>query len=91
MDEDAPQFWRKARSQFHETEKTRAYPVDAKLDKIVYRILDRDAEVDALAGDFSKARTALGWAPTVKFNELLAMMTDADLELARRELRGQGQ
>jgi hypothetical protein len=31
MDEDAPQFWRKARSQFHETEKTRAYPVDAKL------------------------------------------------------------
>ena len=31
MDEDAPQFWRKARSQFHETEKSRAYPVDAKL------------------------------------------------------------
>jgi hypothetical protein len=31
MDEDAPQFWRKARSQFHETEKTRQYPVDSKL------------------------------------------------------------
>jgi hypothetical protein len=31
MDEDAPAFWRKARSQFHETEKPRQYPVDAKL------------------------------------------------------------
>jgi len=31
MDEDAPQFWRKARSQFHEAEQTRAYPVDARL------------------------------------------------------------
>jgi hypothetical protein len=31
MEEDAPAFWRKARSQFHETEKSRLYPVDAKL------------------------------------------------------------
>jgi hypothetical protein len=31
MDEDAPQFWRKARSQFHEAEKPRQYPVDSKL------------------------------------------------------------
>jgi hypothetical protein len=31
MDEDAPAFWRKARSQFHETEQPRHYPVDAKL------------------------------------------------------------
>jgi hypothetical protein len=31
MDEDAPQFWRKARAQFHETEKSRDYPVDSKL------------------------------------------------------------
>ena len=31
MDDDAPQFWRKARSQFHETEKTREYPVASKL------------------------------------------------------------
>jgi GDPmannose 4,6-dehydratase len=51
----------------------------------------RPAEVDALVGDSSKARAALGWEPTVRFNELVAMMTDADLELARRELRGQGQ
>jgi hypothetical protein len=31
LGEDAPAFMRKARAQFHETEKTRAYPVDAKL------------------------------------------------------------
>jgi 3-O-methylgallate 3,4-dioxygenase len=31
MAEDAPLFWRKARSQFHETEKPREYPVASKL------------------------------------------------------------
>ena len=31
MDEDAPQFWRKARSQYHEAAQSRDYPVDAKL------------------------------------------------------------
>jgi Catalytic LigB subunit of aromatic ring-opening dioxygenase len=30
-DDDAPQFWRQARAQFHQTDKTRRYPVDAKL------------------------------------------------------------
>jgi GDPmannose 4,6-dehydratase len=51
----------------------------------------RPAEVDALSGDSSKARAALGWEPKVRFDQLVAMMTDADLELARRELRSQGQ
>ena len=31
MDEDAPAFWRKARSQFHAGQTTREYPVDSKL------------------------------------------------------------
>ena len=31
MDEDAPDWWRKARSQYHVAGGTRAYPVDAKL------------------------------------------------------------
>ena len=31
MDEDAPAFWRKARSQFPASDKPRQYPVDAKL------------------------------------------------------------
>jgi hypothetical protein len=31
MDDDAPQFWRKARSQYHEAALAREYPVDSKL------------------------------------------------------------
>ena len=31
MDEDAPQFWRTARSQYHETAQSREYPVDSTL------------------------------------------------------------
>ena len=39
----------------------------------------RPAEVDLLIGDAAKARTALGWQPKVAFQELVEMMTDADL------------
>lgn len=41
----------------------------------------RPAEVDLLVGDASKARTKLGWAPTVTFEELIHLMVDADLKL----------
>lgn len=40
----------------------------------------RPAEVDELVGDASKARAVLGWEPTVGFEELVAMMVDADIE-----------
>jgi GDPmannose 4,6-dehydratase len=39
----------------------------------------RPAEVDHLIGDASKAARVLGWAPTVSFAQLVAMMVDADL------------
>jgi len=39
----------------------------------------RPAEVDHLIGDPSKARRVLGWEPQVGFEELVAMMVDADL------------
>jgi GDPmannose 4,6-dehydratase len=39
----------------------------------------RPAEVDLLLGDSSKAKAKLGWAPTVSFTDLVAMMVDADL------------
>ena len=45
----------------------------------------RPTEVDFLQGDASKARERLGWAPRVGFDELVAMMVDHDLELARQE------
>jgi aromatic ring-opening dioxygenase catalytic subunit (LigB family) len=46
MNEDAPQFWRKARSQFHETEKTRQYPVDSKLGlKLIEGLIDQGFDI----------------------------------------------
>jgi GDPmannose 4,6-dehydratase len=45
----------------------------------------RPAEVDALIGDYSKARDKLGWEPTVRFHELVRMMVDADRERVRVE------
>jgi GDPmannose 4,6-dehydratase len=42
--------------------------------------LIRPAEVDHLIGDSSKGRRKLGWEPTVSFEQLIAMMVDADLE-----------
>jgi len=45
----------------------------------------RPTEVDILLGDASKARRILNWKPRVGFDELISMMTTADLELAQRE------
>lgn len=50
----------------------------------------RPAEVDLLLGDASRARKELGWKPKVSFTQLVHMMVDADLELARREKRAAG-
>ena len=46
----------------------------------------RPAEVDLLLGDATKARRQLGWEPEVNFKQLVRLMTDHDLELARQEL-----
>ena len=45
----------------------------------------RPSEVDALEGDASKARDALGWSPRVTFRDLARMMVDADTGLAQQE------
>lgn len=42
--------------------------------------LIRQAEVHTLCGDSTKARSVLGWTPTVNFEELVNEMVDADLE-----------
>ena len=39
----------------------------------------RPAEVDVLLADPTKARTRLGWTPTVSFEQLVRSMVDADL------------
>jgi GDPmannose 4,6-dehydratase len=40
----------------------------------------RPAEVDLLISNPAKARTKLGWEPSVTFKELVTMMVDADME-----------
>jgi len=47
---------------------------------------ERPSEVDLLIGNPSKLKRQIGWEPKVKFKELVRIMTEADLELARREL-----
>jgi GDPmannose 4,6-dehydratase len=46
--------------------------------------LVRPAEVDLLIGDPSKAERDLGWRPRTSFEELIRLMTRADLELLAR-------
>jgi GDPmannose 4,6-dehydratase len=41
----------------------------------------RPAEVDQLVGDPAKAKAELGWEPTTSFEELIRLMTRADLAL----------
>lgn len=40
----------------------------------------RPTEVERLRGDYSKAKKKLGWAPKVKFKELVRIMVKADLK-----------
>lgn len=40
----------------------------------------RPAEVDILLGDYSKAKSILGWEPKTKFNELVKLMIKNDLK-----------
>ncbi len=52
---------------------------------VVDPALYRPADVDLLVGDATKARTKLGWAPSVSFEQLVKIMVDADLELVKQE------
>jgi len=45
----------------------------------------RPSEVEDLVGDHGKAKRILGWNPQVTFKELVHMMVDFDLDLARQE------
>jgi GDPmannose 4,6-dehydratase len=67
--------------------------IDQNTGKVVIRIdpkYFRPAEVDLLLGDSSKAKRQLGWEPKTGFEQLVNMMTDADMELAERDKRANG-
>ena len=55
----------------------RSGEVIVEVDQAFYR----PAEVDRLLGDASKAKEELGWAPRVRFAELVQIMMDADIKL----------
>ncbi len=46
---------------------------------------ERPAEVELLIGNPAKAEKQLGWKPKVLFKDLVHIMVDSDLELAKRE------
>ncbi len=46
---------------------------------------ERPAEVDLLIGDPAKAKKQLDWEPEVRFKDLVRIMVESDLNLARRE------
>ncbi len=48
----------------------------------------RPTEVDALLGDSAKARERLGWSPKVGFEELVAIMVDADVQALEDQRAG---
>ena len=45
----------------------------------------RPNEVDYLLGDPSKAKQKLNWEPTTSFNDLVEMMVNSDIDLAKQE------
>ena len=49
---------------------------------------ERPTEVDALIGDYSKAKNELGWKPKILTPDLIKIMVDADVQLLDDELSG---
>jgi GDPmannose 4,6-dehydratase len=49
---------------------------------------ERPAEVDLLIGNPAKAKKQLAWAPKVRFEELVRILVEADLELTKVQLYG---
>jgi len=67
--------------------------IDTTSGKVVIRIdpkYFRPAEVELLLGDPGKARQQLGWELKTSLDQLVNMMTDADLKQAEREKRADG-
>ena len=57
---------------------------NSKTDDVIVRMDERyyrPCEVDQLLGNPEKAKRQLGWEPTVKFEELVKIMTEGDLRL----------
>ena len=49
----------------------------------------RPLDVEYLKGNPSKAKAKLGWQPGIKFDELVRLMVEADLDRWQRQLKGE--
>ena len=47
----------------------------------------RPTEVNMLLGDYSKAKTELGWEPKVSMKQLAELMVESDMQLAEKEAK----
>jgi GDPmannose 4,6-dehydratase len=66
---------------------------DSKTGKVLVRIdptYYRPTEVDALLGDYSKAKKKLGWEPSIPFETMVQDMMRWDMALAERERSNPG-
>ena len=63
----------------------KGYDQDGRLIVSVDPRYYRPTEVDTLLGDPSKAKADLGWAPRIKFHELVEEMVTADLKAAEKD------
>jgi GDPmannose 4,6-dehydratase len=64
--------------------------IDKKTGKVLVEVSPdffRPAEVNLLMGDPSKAKKKLGWRPKVKFDKLVKIMVEADIERIEKERR----
>ncbi|MDD5583461.1 MAG: GDP-mannose 4,6-dehydratase [Candidatus Omnitrophica bacterium] len=61
--------------------------LDWKKYVVIDKKLYRPAEVNLLLGDFSKAKNKLGWKPGVKFEGLVKMMVDSDIQRLKKLCR----
>lgn len=64
--------------------------VDRKTGKTIIEIDEkyfRPTEVDLLIGDNTKAQKKLGWVPKTKFHELVKLMIEADLAIAKSQVK----
>ncbi len=62
--------------------------IDTKSGKVIVKVdarYFRPTEVETLLGDATKARTELGWTPSIDFQGLVKEMAASDLEEARRD------
>jgi len=85
LQQDQPDDYVVATGETHTVEEfAKAAFEHAGLDWKKHVVQDKDfyrpSEVNQLCGDYGKAKKMLGWAPTVKFNDLVRIMVDSDLK-----------